>query len=156
MLPWQCFCQGALGQNFQLFCKKLPFSPSKSIHIGFLVQIRNQLLKIDPCAKVQPDWTKDKEAQIVLSMFSCVAPQNADFMNRRMQVYLFLQKWYFRTYLLQATFIATFFVYRQNKAKEMDNVCMHWIELLIFTEILIKIRRFVVDMVTKHNLCDQL
>ena len=31
---------------------------------NFLVQIRNQRLKIDPCAKFQPDWTKDKGAQI--------------------------------------------------------------------------------------------
>ena len=42
------------------FCKIMPFSRSKGIAIGFLVQIRNQRLKIDPCAKFQPDWTKDK------------------------------------------------------------------------------------------------
>ena len=48
-------------------------------------------------------------------------------------------------------FTATFCAYRQNKRK-MDNFGPHWIKLLIFTEILIKICRFVVAMVTKHNL----
>ena len=49
-------------------------------------------------------------------------------------------------------FITTFCVYRQNKRK-MDNFCMHWTKLLIFTETLIKICRFVVAMVIKHDLC---
>ena len=35
-------------------------------------------------------------------------------------------------------FVAIFCVYRRNKRK-LDNSCMHWIKLLIFTEILIKI-----------------
>ena len=30
----------------------------------FLVQLRKQRIKIDPCAKFQPDWKKDKESQI--------------------------------------------------------------------------------------------
>ena len=46
--------------KFPAFRKKWPFSCSKGIHMAFLVQIRNQRLKIDPCAKFQPDWTKDK------------------------------------------------------------------------------------------------
>ena len=101
----------------------------------------------------------------VWSMFSCEAPQNAGFMDRRMQVWLFslfleteyfLKRWLVPQKIFTAGyFIATFCVYRQNKRK-MDNFCMHWIKLLIFTEILMKICRFVVAMVAKHNLCDQL
>ena len=44
--------------------KKVAVSHSKRIHIEFLVQIRNQRLKIDHCVKFQPDWTKDKGARI--------------------------------------------------------------------------------------------
>ena len=52
--------------KFPVFRKKRwPFSRSKGIHMKFFsVKIRNQCLKIDPCAKFQPDWTKDKEARI--------------------------------------------------------------------------------------------
>ena len=46
--------------KFPVVRKKGLFSRSKGILIGFFVQIRNQRLKIDPCAKFQPDWTKDK------------------------------------------------------------------------------------------------
>ena len=46
--------------KFPVFRKQWPFSRSKGIHIGFLVQIRNQRLKIEHCAKFQPDWTKNK------------------------------------------------------------------------------------------------
>ena len=61
MLPWQCFCQGELEQNFQFSVKKNGlFLTQKAFISAFLVQIRNQRLKIDPCAKFQPDWTKDK------------------------------------------------------------------------------------------------
>ena len=50
--------------KFSVFRKKWP--SSERIHIGFfLVQIRNQRLKIDLCAKFQPDWTKDKGARIL-------------------------------------------------------------------------------------------
>ena len=42
----------------------MAFSPLKRIHIGFLVQIRNQRIRIYPCAKFQPDWTKDKGVRI--------------------------------------------------------------------------------------------
>ena len=92
----------------------------------------------------------------VLPTSSCVAPQNAGVMDCSMQVYLFslfletehfLKRWYLLT---AGYFIATFCVYRQNKRK-MDNFCTHKIKLLIFTEILIKIYRFIVAMVTKHN-----
>ena len=44
------FSRSALAK-FPVFIKKWPFSLSKGIYIGFLVQIRNQGLKIDPCAK---------------------------------------------------------------------------------------------------------
>ena len=62
MLPWQRFCQGALGRDFQFFV--LTQDVFMSI---FLVQTRNQRVKIDYCAKFQPDWTKDKEAKILTS-----------------------------------------------------------------------------------------
>ena len=66
MLPWQHFCQRVLGQKFQFFIKKWHFSPSKRIYIGFfLARIRNQRLRIDPCAKFQLHWTKDKETRIL-------------------------------------------------------------------------------------------
>ena len=50
-----------------LFCPMLTitaFIVSKRTNIGFLVQIRNQHLKIDPCDKFQPDWTKCKGTRI--------------------------------------------------------------------------------------------
>ena len=47
-------------QNFQFFVKNGLFLTQKVFISAFLVQIRNQRLKIDPCAKFQPDWTKDK------------------------------------------------------------------------------------------------
>ena len=40
------------------------FSRSKRFLSDLLVQIRNQRLKIDPCAKFQQNWRKDKGAQI--------------------------------------------------------------------------------------------
>ena len=51
--------------KISVFVKKSHFSPSKRIYIGFLARIRNQRLRIDPCAKFQLHWTKDKETQIV-------------------------------------------------------------------------------------------
>ena len=60
MLPWQGFCQGALGQNFQLFCKKFLFSPSKGIPIGFFNSNLKSALQNWPCVKFQPDWTEYK------------------------------------------------------------------------------------------------
>ena len=62
MLPWQCFCQGVPGQNFQFFIKNSLFLTQKVFILAFLVQTRNQCLKIDLCAKFQRDWTKDKES----------------------------------------------------------------------------------------------
>ena len=64
VLPWQRFCQGALDQNFQFFVKKWPFLAQNLFISNFLAQIRSQCLQIDPCAKFQPDWTKDKGARI--------------------------------------------------------------------------------------------
>ena len=40
------------------------FSLKTYLYRIFLVQIRNYRLKIDPCTKLQPDWTKDKGARI--------------------------------------------------------------------------------------------
>ena len=48
-----------------VFRKKWPFSPSKRIYIEFLARIRNQHLKIEPCAKFQLHWTKDKGTRIL-------------------------------------------------------------------------------------------
>ena len=55
----QRFCEGPLGQSFQFFVK-MAFFAQKVFISAFLVQIQNQRLKIDPCTKFQPDWTKDK------------------------------------------------------------------------------------------------
>ena len=47
--------------KFLVFLKKWPFFLAQKVFISaFAVQIRNQRNKIDPCAKFQPDWTKDK------------------------------------------------------------------------------------------------
>ena len=58
----------------------------------------------------------------VLSIFSCVAPLNADLMDHRMQgLAIFTSEHlYYRIY-----FDATFCVCRQNKRK-MDNFCMYY------------------------------
>ena len=45
----------------------MTFSPSKRIYIGFLARTRNQRLGIDPCAKFQLYWTKDKGTRILTS-----------------------------------------------------------------------------------------
>ena len=46
--------------KLSVFRKNGIFLAQKVFISAFLVQIRNQRLKIDPCAKLQPDWTKDK------------------------------------------------------------------------------------------------
>ena len=52
--------------KISVFCKKWHFSPSKRIYIGlFLARIRNQRLRIDPPAKFQLNWTKDKGTRIL-------------------------------------------------------------------------------------------
>ena len=52
--------------KISVFRKKWPFSPSKLIYIGFfLAGIRNQRLRIGPCAKFQLHWTKDKGTRIL-------------------------------------------------------------------------------------------
>ena len=64
MLSWQCFCQGVLGWNCQVFMKNgLCFTPNVFL-LDFYIQIRNQCMKIGPCSKFQPDWTKGKGARI--------------------------------------------------------------------------------------------
>ena len=65
MLPWQHFYQGVLGQKFQLFVKMVFFSFKTYLYRIFLARIRNQRLRIDPCAKFQLHWTKDKETRIL-------------------------------------------------------------------------------------------
>ena len=66
--------------KISVFRKKWPFSPSKRTYIGFfLARIRNQRLRIDPCAKFQLHWTKDKGTRIL--------PWN-DTKNRLMTSYL--------------------------------------------------------------------
>ena len=51
--------------KFEDFQRKWHFSPSNRIHIGTLVQNRNQRPEIDPSTKFQPNWTKDKRARIL-------------------------------------------------------------------------------------------
>ena len=63
MLPWQGELRG-LGRNFQFFIKHGPFLAQNVFISKLLAQIRNQGLKIDPCAKFKPDYTKDKRAGI--------------------------------------------------------------------------------------------
>ena len=61
VLLWQCFCQGAFGQNLQLFfVKECLFLTQKVFRSDVLVQIQNPRLKVDPFAKFQSDCTKDK------------------------------------------------------------------------------------------------
>ena len=61
MLPWQHFCQ-----NFEFFfVKNLIFLLQNVFVSNFLSRIRNQRLRIDPCAKFQLNWTKDKETRIL-------------------------------------------------------------------------------------------
>ena len=51
--------------KFSVFRKRWHFSRSNVFVSDFSVQIRNQRLKIDACARFQPDWTKDKGAQVL-------------------------------------------------------------------------------------------
>ena len=50
--------------KFSVFRKKGLFFAQNVFISDILVQIRNQRLKINPCAKFQQDWTKDKGARI--------------------------------------------------------------------------------------------
>ena len=65
MLPWQHFCKGALGKNLQFFLKNLIFLLQKVFISNVLARIRNQRLRLDPRAKFQLNWTKDKGTQIL-------------------------------------------------------------------------------------------
>ena len=49
-----------------VFHKEWPFSPSNVFISEFLDRIRNQRLRIDPCAKFQLHWTKDKGTRILI------------------------------------------------------------------------------------------
>ena len=65
MLPWQHFCQGALWQKFNFFVKNGTFLLQNLFISDFLARIRNQRLRIDLCAKLQLNWTKDKGTRIL-------------------------------------------------------------------------------------------
>ena len=56
-----------LGEIFVFSIKNGIFLTQNVFIADFLVQIRNQRLKIEPCAKFEPDWTKDKGAWISTS-----------------------------------------------------------------------------------------
>ena len=60
----QHFCQGALGQKFQLFVNGI-FLLQNVFISEFLARIRNHRLRIDSCAKFQRHWTKDKGTRIL-------------------------------------------------------------------------------------------
>ena len=55
----------SVGQKFQFFEKKLHFFLQDVFISDFLARIRNQRLRIDPCAKFRLDWTKDKGTRIL-------------------------------------------------------------------------------------------
>ena len=52
-------------EKFSVFHKEWPFLAQNVFISNFLVQIRNQHLRIDPCANIQPNWTKDNGTQIL-------------------------------------------------------------------------------------------
>ena len=55
------FLSRSAWAEFPGFRKKNGLFLAQKVFISaFLVQIRNQRLKIDPRAKFQPDWIKDK------------------------------------------------------------------------------------------------
>ena len=64
MLPCQHLSRSAWAK-ISVFRTKWPFSPSERIYIGLLARIRNQRLGIDPCAKFQLHWSKDKGTRIL-------------------------------------------------------------------------------------------
>ena len=51
--------------KFQFFVKNGPFLLQNVFISDFLARIRNQCLKIYPCAKFQLHWTKDKRTPIL-------------------------------------------------------------------------------------------
>ena len=64
VLPWQCFCQGALQQNF-LFFIKMAFSRSKCIHIGFFSSNSKSAPQNLPLPNFSQIGLKIKEARIL-------------------------------------------------------------------------------------------
>ena len=65
MLPWQHFCQGALGQKFQFFLENGLFLLQNVFASDVLARIRNQRLRIDRCAKFHLHRTKDEGTRIL-------------------------------------------------------------------------------------------
>ena len=59
-----CITNGvSMARIFWFSLKKLPFSRPNRIHIGFLVQIRDQRFKTDPRAKCQPKGQTIRELE---------------------------------------------------------------------------------------------
>ena len=58
------FLKGHLGKNYSFLEKNGIFYQNVFIS-NFLTLIRNQRLRIDPCAKFQLNWTKDKRTHIL-------------------------------------------------------------------------------------------
>ena len=54
------FVKERLAKMSSFLVKNYLFLSQKVFLSAFLIQIQNQRLKIDPCVKFQPDWTKDK------------------------------------------------------------------------------------------------
>ena len=52
-------------QKFEFFVNNGIFSFKTYLYRIFFTRIRNQRFKIDPCAKFQLNWTKDKVTQIL-------------------------------------------------------------------------------------------
>ena len=51
--------------KISFFRGKWDFPLQNAFISDFLARIRNQHLKIDPCAKFQLNWTKDKRTQTI-------------------------------------------------------------------------------------------
>ena len=61
VLPWQWFCQGAFGQNFQVFERNGIFLAQIAFTSDFLAQNRNQRPKIGLCANLSQIGQKIKD-----------------------------------------------------------------------------------------------
>ena len=65
VLPWQHFCQGALGQKFQFFAKNRIFYFKMYLYRMFWLEFEISVPELTPCTKFQLHWTKDKGTQIL-------------------------------------------------------------------------------------------